>query len=400
MVNTYSPPLTGIRILDLSRVLAGPFCSMILGDLGAEVIKVEIPGQGDDSRGYPPFQDRESSYFLSVNRNKKSITLNLKTVEGKEVIYELVKKSDVILENFRPGVAKRLGLDYDTVRKFKPEIIYASISSFGQTGPYSQFPGYDLIIQGMGGLMGITGEENRPPVKIGVAITDIGAGMWAAIAILAALKSRIEKGIGQYIDISMFDGSIAWMSHIAGSYFVSGEIPHRIGSAHPSIVPYQAFLTKNKSFILVAAGNDRLFKILCEALKLKHLVEDSRFKTNNKRVENRDILLKILSEKFLKKTRDEWIEILQRTGFPTGPVYDIREIFSDPQVLHRKMLYEVDHPVMGNIKQIGTPMKFSKTPCVLDAYPPQLGEHTLEVLRNIVGYKDNKILKLKEEGVI
>ncbi len=400
MASAVSPPLKGIRVLDLSRVLAGPFCSMILGDLGAEIIKVEIPLRGDDSRAYPPFKYNESSYFHSVNRNKKSITVNLKELEGRELIYELVKKSDIVVENFRPGVAERLGVDYKTLADLNPEIIYVSISSFGQTGPYSQLPGYDLIIQGMGGLMGITGEENRPPVKIGVAITDIGAGMWAAIAVLAALKSRIEKGVGQYIDISLLDCSVAWMSHIAGSYFFSEKVPNRIGSSHPSIVPYQAFPTKNGRYILIAAGNDRLFKILCEALSLDELVEDPRFKTNNDRVKNREILIKILEESFLERNRDEWIEMLREIGFPTGPVYNIEEVFSDPQVLHRDMLLEFDHPEMGNVKQIGTPMKFSRTPCVLDSYPPFLGEHTVEILKEIIGYSDSRILDLKESGVI
>ncbi len=400
MASTVSPPLKGIRVVDLSRVLAGPFCSMILGDLGAEIIKVEIPLRGDDSRAYPPFKDNESSYFHSVNRNKKSITVNLKELEGKELIYDLVKRSDIVVENFRPGVTERLGVDYKTLADLNPEVIYVSISSFGQTGPYSQLPGYDLIIQGMGGLMGITGEENRPPVKIGVAITDIGAGMWAAIAVLAALKNRNEKGVGQYIDISLLDGSVAWMSHIAGGYFFSGKVPNRIGSSHPSIVPYQAFPTKNGRFILIAAGNDRLFKILCEALSLDELVEDSRFKTNNDRVENREILIKILEKSFLERNRDEWIEMLRGKGFPTGPVYNIEEVFSDPQVLHRNMILEINHPEMENVKQIGTPMKFSKTPCVLDSYPPLLGEHTVEVLKEIVGYSDSRIRDLKESGVI
>jgi len=398
--NKGEPPLRGVRVLDLSRVLAGPFCSMVLSDMGAEVIKVEIPGSGDDTRAYPPFVDGESSYFMSVNRGKKSITLNLKAEEAREALYRLAEKSDVFLENFRPGVTERLGVDYGTLSRLNPSLIYCSISSFGQTGPYAQRPGYDLIIQGMGGLMGITGEPGGPPVRIGVAITDIGAGMWAAIAILSALRARDRDERGQYIDVSMMDGSTSWMTYVAGNYFATGEVPPRMGSAHPSIVPYQAFEAGDGKNLLIAAGNDRLFSLLCQGMELEELAEDPRYSTANKRVENRGPLIKALEEEFMKRPRDGWLDALLSLGFPCAPVYTIDEIFSDPQVIHREMLVEMEHPRAGNIKQIGPTLKFSETPCVLDLPPPALGEHTGEVLEKIAGYTEEEIEVLRRAGAI
>ncbi len=394
------PPLKGIRVLDLTRVLAGPFCSMTLSDLGAEVIKVEIPRRGDDTRAYPPFIEGQSSYFMSLNRGKKSVTLNLKTKEARESLYRIAEKCDVFLENFRPGVTKRLGVDYEALRKVNPELIYCSISSFGQTGPYAQWPGYDLIIQGMGGLMGITGEPGRPPVRIGMAITDIGAGMYAIIAILSALRVRDNTGRGQYLDVSMIDGSVSWMTYVAGNYFATGEVPPRMGSAHPSIAPYQAFEAGDGKSLLVAAGNDRLWGMLCQVMGLESLRDDLRYATNDKRVENRGMLIPTLQEEFKKGARDEWLEKLRVVGFPCAPVYTIDEIFSDPQVLHRGMLVEMEHPVAGAIKQIGPALKFSETPCTLNAPPPMLGEQTEEVLKSLAGYSDVEIEELRKAGAI
>jgi crotonobetainyl-CoA:carnitine CoA-transferase CaiB-like acyl-CoA transferase len=335
---TSPPPLKGIRVLDLSRVLAGPYCSMTLADLGAEVIKVEMPGTGDDTRAYPPFIGKQSSYFMSANRNKKSITLDLKAKEGQEILHRLAAKCDVVIENFRPGVTERLSADYATLKNINKRLIYCSISSFGQTGPYAEKPGYDLIIQGMGGLMGITGEPNGPPVRIGVAITDLGAGMWAVIAILAALQARERDGVGQYLDISMMDGSIAWMTYVAGNYFATGKVPSRMGSAHPSIVPYQAFEASDGKSILIGGGNDRLFVALCEGLGLTELAKEPIYIGNENRVKNRDSLLLKLERRFKEKPRDEWIRILDVLGVPVAPVYTIDEIFADEQVLHRGML--------------------------------------------------------------
>jgi formyl-CoA transferase/CoA:oxalate CoA-transferase len=397
-MKTKELPLKGVRVLDLSRVLAGPFCSMTLADLGAEVIKIEIPGRGDDTRAYPPFFNGVSSYFLSINRGKKSVTLNLKMEEARNALYKLVEKCDVFLENFRPGVTERLGVNFNTIKKINPQIIYCSISSFGQTGPYASWPGYDLIVQGMGGLMGVTGEPGRPPVRIGVAITDIGAGMWACIAILSALRLRDRTGEGQQIDVSMMDGSVAWMTYLAGNYFATGKVPPRMGSAHPSIVPYQAFETAEKKYILIAAGNDRLWALLCRGMGLDDWVKDTRFATADKRVENRDKLIPALEKEFKQLSRDEWLERLRSIGFPCAPVYTIGEIFSDPHVLQRGMMTEVEHPEIGKIKQIGQALKFSRTPLTLESPPPLLGEHTVGVLKTIAGYSEEEIKELKRIG--
>ena len=395
-----TPPLEGIRVLDLSRVLAGPFCSMTLADLGAEVIKIEIPGRGDDTRAYPPFVNSTSSYFMSINRGKKSVGLNLKTDEAREAFHRLAERSDVILENFRPGVTERLGVDYGTIRKVNPSIVYCSISSFGQTGPYKSWPGYDLIVQGMGGLMGITGEPGRPPVRIGVAVTDIGAGMWAVIGILSALRARERTGSGQYIDVSMLDCSVAWMTYVAGNYFATGTAPPRMGSAHPSIVPYQGFETKDGKYILIAAGNDRLWALLCKGMGLEKWIDDPRYATAEKRVENREELIQALEGEFKRLTREEWLKRLRELGFPCGPVYTVDEIFSDPHVLQRGMLMEIEHEEIGRIKQIGPALKFSETRSATGIPPPNLGEHTEEVLMSIAGYSEKEIEDMRLAGAI
>ena len=393
-------PLKGIRVLDLSRVLAGPFCSMTLSDLGAEVIKVEIPGRGDDTRAYPPFVNGESSYFMSINRGKKSVTLNLKTEEAREALHRIAEKCDVFLENYRPGVTARLGVDYETLKEVNPHLVYCSISSFGQTGPYAQWPGYDLIIQGMGGLMGVTGEPGAAPVRIGVAITDLGAGMWAVIAILSALRAREKTGKGQYLDVSMIDGSVSWMTYMAGYYFATGQVAPKMGSAHPSIVPYQAFEAGDGKGILVAAGNDRLFGMLCDVLGLGGLSGDPLYVKNEDRVENRWTLIPLLQEEFRKRPRNEWLEAFRAIGFPSAPVYSMDEIFADEQVLHRGMLMEMDHPKAGRIKQIGPVLKFSGTPFEVGLPPPELGAHTDEVLEEIAGYSPNEVEGLRERGAI
>jgi crotonobetainyl-CoA:carnitine CoA-transferase CaiB-like acyl-CoA transferase len=394
-----TPPLKGLRVVDFTRVVAGPFCTMILGDLGAEIIKVEMPGKGDDTRDYPPFQKGESSYFMSINRNKKSVTLNLKKDEGRKIAYKIIEKSDVVIENFRPGVSTRLGIDYQTIKPYNPKIIYASISSFGQTGPYSMLPGYDLLIQGVGGLMSITGEPGKTPVRIGVAITDIGAGMWTVIAILAALNYRGAVGEGQYIDVSMLDGCISWMTYSAGNYFATGKVPKKLGTAHPSIVPFQAFVTRDDKYILIACGNNRLFNILCKGIGMNELTHNPQFNTNITRVKNREKLISILEEKFLERTRDDWIQTLQSLGFPCGPIYEMDEIFRDPQVRHRDMHMNITHPKVGVLDQIGPVLKFSESPCFIELPPPLLGQHTEEVLHNLLKYSKNTIRRLEEEGV-
>ena len=398
-VSASDPPLKGIRVLDLSRVLAGPFCSMNLSDLGAEVIKVEIPNSGDDTRGYPPFINGVSSYYMSLNRGKKSITVDLKTDEGVQIVHKLAAKSDVILENFRPGVTKRLSIDYETLKKINPKLIYCSISSFGQTGPYAQWPGYDLIIQGMSGLMGITGEQGRTPMRVGVAVEDINAGLHAVIEILAALRVRDHFGVGQYLDVSMIDAGVSWMTYVAGNYFATGVVPERMGGAHPSIVPYQTFPTGDGKYILIAGGNDRLFATLCKILGLEQLIEDPEYVTNDMRVKNREKLIPIIEKAFMTKPRDHWLDKLREAGFPCAPVYTMDEVFSDEQVLHRDMLVTMEHPKAGTIKQIGTPFKFSESSTDLSLYPPMLSEHTDEVLREL-GYSGSEIEAMREKGII
>lgn len=394
-------PLNGIRILDLSRILTGPFCSMVLADLGAEVIKVEMPGKGDDTRSWgPPFIKGESAYFLCINRNKKSITLNLKKEKGREILYKLTKKCDILLENFSPGVTKRLGVDYETIHKINPRVIYCSISGFGQTGPYKDRPTYDIVIQGMGGLMGITGESDRPPVRIGVAITDIGAGMYAAIAILSALIARQKTGKGQWIDISLFDGTVSWMTYMAANYFATSKAPKKMGSSHPNIVPYQCFETSDGKYISLAVGNDNIWRNFCKALGLEKLAGNPNFATNSKRVENRNKLINFLTKILLTKTRDKWLKILTEKKVPCGSIYTMDEIFVDPQVIHRNMLVEIGHPKTGKIKQIGIPIKLSETPGRIRAPPPVLGQHNKEILRSLLEYSVDEIDQLEKEGVI
>ena len=394
-------PLDGLRVLDLSRVLTGPFCSMLLGDLGAEVIKIEIPRTGDDTRQWgPPFIGGESAYFLSVNRNKKSVTLDLSKDKGKEVLYALAEKSDVLVENFRPGVTARLQVDYPTIAKKNPQLIYCSITSYGHTGESRDRLAYDIVLQAMGGLMGITGESGRPPVRIGVALSDIGAGMYAAIGILAALAARARTNKGQWIDISLLDGTVSWMTYMAANYFATGKNPERMGSAHPTIVPYQCFETSDGQFISLAVGNDKLFQNFCKAIQSDWLADDQRFSTNPSRVINRDQLIPILEEVFKQKPRDEWLRILTKEGVPAGPVYSMQEVFSDPQVLERKMLLRILHPTAGEISQIGIPMMFSDTNPQVRSPPPILGEHSNEILGKLLGYDERRIAELRSEGVV
>lgn len=392
-------PLEGIKVLDFSRALAGPYCTMLLADMGAEVIKVEAPGTGDDSRAWgPPFIEGESAYFLSINRNKKSISLNLKSKDAKEIINRLIKKADVLLETNRPGAMERLGLDYDNVKKINPQIIYCSISGFGQTGPYRERPGFDQVLQGMGGIMGITGEPGGPPIKVGVAVTDIATGMFAAIGILTALFHRERTGEGQMIDASMLDGQVSWLTYQAGRYLTSGEVPEKVGSGHPLIVPYQAFKAQD-AYINIAVGNDNLWQKFCEATGLQHIANDPKFATNGQRVKNRAEVVDIISKVIATKTMDEWLEILDKAGVPCGPIYTIDRIFSDPQVLARNMLVEVDHPKCGKIKVTGVPIKFSKTPGEIKSPPPTLGQHNEEILKEL-GFGDSDIEKFKADKTI
>jgi len=385
--------------LDLSRALAGPYCTMMLADMGAEVIKVEMPGKGDDSRSWgPPFVEGESAYFMSINRNKKSITLNMKSGKSMEIIHKLIKQSDVLVENFRPGAMERLGLGYERVNEMNPRIIYASISGFGQDGPYRMLPGFDQVLQGMGGLMSITGEPGGPPIKVGVAIADISGGMFAAYGVVVALYNREKTGKGQMIDVSLLDSQVAWLTYRAGAYFTSGEIPQPVGSGHPVIVPYQAFKAKDV-YINIAVGNDQLWEKFCKAVGLEKVMDDAKFATNAKRVENRGEIVKIISELIATRSGEEWLKIITDAGVPCGPIYTIDKVFADPQVLYRQMLKELDHPKAGKVRITGIPVKLSDTPGEVETAPPVLGQHTEEIL-NELGYSDQEVEKLRQEKVV
>lgn len=389
-------PLSGIKVIDLTRILSGPFATMTLADLGADVIKIETPA-GDDTRQWgPPFIEGESAYYLSVNRNKKSIVLNLKEEKGKEVFYKLVKDADVVVENFRPGTLKRLGADYDTLKEINPGIILASISGFGQTGPYAQKPGYDVLAQGMGGLMSVTGEPGRPPVKAGFSIADIGTGMWAIIGILAALRERDRSGKGQWIDVSLLDTIISWQAYFAGNYFATEEDPEPLGGAHPNIVPYQVFEASDGYFIL-AVGNDQLWQKCIDAIN-DDVLRDEKYATNPGRVKHREELVKLLNDKFKEKTVRDWVAIFEEVKIPVGPINKLSDILNDPHVKEREMVVEKDHPVIGQLKMLGIPVKLSRTPGEIKTVPPALGEHTDQVLKEL-GYSDADIAALKEAGI-
>lgn len=390
-------PLEGVRVLDLSRVMAGPFCTMLLGDLGAEVIKIEPP-EGDDSRKFAVTVNGESTYFLSVNRNKKSVAVDLKKPEGVEIVKRLAAVSDVVVENFRPGVASRLGVDYASLSKVNPSLIYCSISGFGQTGSYSQKPGYDLIALAMSGMMDLTGEPEGGPVKFAVPIADITAGMFAAISILSALMERSRTGKGRYIDVSMLDVQLYLLTHQASAYLIGGEEPKRMGSAHPSIVPYQAFRASN-GYVIVAVANDNQFRKLCEAIGHPEIAEDQRFRTNADRVRNRSELLALLEPIFLRRTVEEWVAVLEAADVPVAPVKTVRQALSDPYVIERGMLQTVQHPRAGRIPLLAFPALFSGERPPVRSPPPLLGQHTEEVLLGL-GYTREEIRELRAKGVI
>ena len=392
--------LEGIRVLDLTRALAGPFCTLMLGDNGADVIKVEIPGSGDDTRKWgPPFIGEESAYYLSINRNKRSLTLNLQDPQAQEVFMKLAKDIDVVVENFTPGVMGRFGLDYEAIKTVNPKVVYCSISGFGQDGPYRNRPAYDQIMQGVGGLMSITGEPDGEPQKIGIAVTDIGAGMWSAFAIMAALNHRGKSGEGQYIDISMLDAQVAWLTYQAAFFFANGEAPKRMGAAHPTLVPYQAFMCNDGKYINVAVGSERIWERFCKGMGREDLKDHPDYATNSVRVNNRGAMVAMLQEYFLTRPVAEWVEDLQAANVPCGPINDLADVFADPQVLARNMYQEMAHPTLGSIKQTGLPIKFSLTPGGLDRHPPLLGEHNREIL-NSLGYSDAEVQKLKDGAVI
>jgi len=391
-------PLQNIRVLDLSRVLAGPYCTMVLGDLGAEVIKVEPP-EGDETRGWgPPFAGGESAYYLCVNRNKRGVVVNLKTDEGRNILRELALQSDVLVENFRPGTLKKFGLDFETLHDLNPRLVYCSISGFGQTGSLRDKPGYDFMIQAMGGVMSITGEPEGEPMKVGVAVADLFAGQNAVIAILAALQARTFTGEGQYIDIALFDSELGWLANVASNFLISGKNPKRYGNAHANIVPYQSFQASDGWFV-VAVGNDKQFEAFCRVLGRPEFSADERFLTNSGRVQNREILIPLLKPIFLERTVSEWLALIG-DQFPCGPINDFKQVFAMPHVKEREMLVEMEHPTIGQLPLVGSPLKMSGTRVEYRLPPPLMGQHTKEILREVLGYADEKVDALVERGCI
>ncbi len=393
-------PLSGVRVLDLTRVVAGPYCSMFLGDLGAEVVKVEQPGAGDDTRGWgPPFAGGESAYYLCINRNKQSLTLDLKSKRAVELLRDLVKAADVIIENFRPGTMERLGLGEKELRELNPRLIYASLTGFGADGPMSDWPGYDLIVQAWGGLMSITGTPEGEPVKVGVAIIDLVAGLMLGKAVAAALFAREKIGVGQRIDTSLLEAEVASLINVGSNYLVGGKVPTRWGNAHPNIVPYQNFQTAD-GYLVIGVASEVIWKRFCEAVGQRDLINDPRFADNSKRVENRSELIAILSKTFLQRRNDAWFKLLTDAEVPCAPVQTIDQVFQAPQVLQRDMLIEVDHPTAGKVRMAGIPVKFSVTPASVRMPPPLLGEHNDAILRTWLGMSAASIDELKKEKVI
>jgi formyl-CoA transferase len=404
-------PLSHIRVLDLSRVLAGPWASQNLADLGAEVIKVERPGSGDDSRAFgPPWikdgegrDTKDSAYFTSANRGKKSLTLNIALAEGQAIARELAAKCDVLIENYKYGDLARYGLGYEELRALNPRLVYCSVTGFGQTGPYRERPGYDFMIQGMGGMMSVTGEPDEAPgggpQRAGVPIADIITGMYATIAICAALAHRERSGKGQHLDLALLDSQIALLAYQNTNYFATGQPPKRIGNLHPNIVPYQPFRAADGEVIL-ACGNDNLYRKFCEAAGCSELACDARFATNGKRVENRVELTRLLAEVFEQRSKREWLELLEVAGVPNGPINDVAQVFEEPQVKARGVRIELEHPAAGKLPLVASPMRFSETPLEYRLAPPLLGEHTDELLRGLLGKNEGDIARLRSAGVI
>lgn len=399
--------LEGIRVIDLTRAMAGPYCTMMLGDLGADVIKVERPGSGDESRAWgPPFvgpatdsAPGESAYFLSVNRNKRSITLNLKSERGLEIMQRLISRSDILIENFRTGVLDKMGLGFVQAQDINPSLIYCSISGYGRTGPYADRPGYDVIIQAEGGMMGITGPQEGPPSRVGVPVVDITSGMFAAASILAALHARHQSGLGQHIDLSLFDTQTALLTNVAANYLIGGEPPVRLGNDHPNLAPYAAFPASDKWFVLGVA-NEMQWERFCEVIGRRDMQDDPRFKTNGDRVLHRGELSVILEQVFSETQAQDWLDRFKRAGLPCGPINDVAEVFAHPQVVPRELILESEHPAAGEIKLTGFPYKLSGTPPSMRFPPPRLGEHTREVLVDLLGYDEAEIPVFQESGAI
>ncbi|MEV5116699.1 CaiB/BaiF CoA transferase family protein [Peribacillus frigoritolerans] len=391
--------LSRIKVLDLSRVVAGPVCTSILGDLGADIIKVEGPDFLDETRAwFPPDIEDISLYYMAVNRNKRAITVNLKTKEGIQIIKKLIQESDVIVENFKTGTMERLGLGYEDLKALNPKIIHCSITGFGHTGPYKQLPGYDFLAQAMSGFMSVNGTSNGEPVKAGVAMADLYAGLYAIISILAALEARNQTGRGQHCDISLMDSMVASLLNIGTGFLNTGNLPKRYGNQHPTLVPYQNFQTKDKE-IIIAVGNDRQFQRFCSLINTEELPQDERFATANARIIYREELIPKLQEVILTKTADKWLTLFQENNIPCGPINTLDRVFTDEQVLERQMIQEVEHPIVGIVKLLGSPIKLSDTPVTIERHPPLHGEHTEEVLLEL-GYDKQEIESFMEDKVI
>ncbi len=397
--------LSHIRVLDLTRVLAGPWCAQNLADFGADVIKIERPGAGDDTRSWgPPYlrdmdgnDTAEAAYYLAANRNKRSVTVDIASPEGQEIIRALAAQSDIVLENYKVGQLKKYGLDYDSLKAIKPDLIYCSIPGFGQTGPYAARAGYDFIVQGMGGFMSITGEHDDAPgggpQKAGIAISDLMTGMYATIGVLTALAHRDRTGEGQYIDMALLDVQVAMLANMNTNYLASGTAPVRWGNAHPNIVPYQAFRTSD-SWIILAVGNDGQFRKFAEAAGAPHLADDPRFTTNPERVRNRATLVPLVTDLIASRSKADWIATLEQAGVPCGPINTLDEVFVDPQVQARGLRVDLPHPTADVVKLVGSPVRLSATPPEAVRHPPLLGEHTDAVLRDILHYSDAQIAAL------
>ena len=400
-------PLVGFRVLDLSRILAGPWASQMLADLGAEVIKIERPLAGDDTRSWgPPYMPdgegqvtTEAAYFHGANRGKYSVCIDMSSAAGQELIRNLVTKSDILIENFKVDGLKKYGLDYDSLKAINPKLIYCSITGFGQTGPYAERAGYDFMIQAMGGLMSVTGEPGGQPMKVGVALADVLTGLYAANAIQAALIHQLRSGEGQYIDLALLDVQVASLANQSMNYLASGVNPTRLGNAHPNIVPYQAFQTRD-GYLILAVGNDAQFKRFCDLAGRADLASDDRYLKNSERVKNRQTLVPQLIDIMLAQDSDYWLEQLNAQGIPCGPINNIDQVFSDPQVQHRGMQLELDHPVAGKVASVGNPIKLSETPVSYEKAPPTLGQHTEAVLSDLLELNSEQIKQLRTEGII
>ncbi|MDR6999237.1 CaiB/BaiF CoA-transferase family protein [Neobacillus niacini] len=394
-----SGALEGIKVLDLTRVLAGPYCTMILADLGADVIKVEAPGGSDETRGWgPPFQNGVSAYYLCTNRNKRSLTVDLKTDEGRDIIRELAKEADVLIHNFKFGSMEKWLLDYDSLKKINSKLVFCSITGFGESGPYRHLPGYDYIIQGMSGMMSITGNQDGSPFKIGVAMVDILTGLYSAISIEAALLERERSGMGQKIDMSLMDAAVSSLANVASNYLISGNVPQRLGNDHPNIVPYSIFNTMDGE-IIIAVGNNRQFTALCEAMEIPEIAKDEKYRTNEARVENRMELTEILENKLQLKPTHHWMELFSQNNIPCGPIQTMDQVFDHPQVMARDMVVQINHPEAGPVKLVGSPIKLSRTSTKLERHPPIAGEHTIEILQE-AGYTPEKIQQLIQKKII